>query len=233
MRQPRTLRPLANAAKRAVLRLCRFPFTTRTLVLGMVTILVSGAAHAVAQPATDSSGQAAELVEGLSTGIVDPEDLPPGFTDEMGYAPSHFSGTLVHPRGGCSTPGGFGPDRFTRACQVHDLGYDVLRYAELDGARLGAKARLVLDWHLYDELLHSCESPTCSVTATVYYTAVSLNSVRQGFKAPHEEPVTPWTMLAFAVFGLSAVSRRWLGDGAAIGLDAETQSVASSNASLN
>lgn len=125
------------------------------------------------------------------------------FANDMGHNPVSASGTLRNPNGGCSTPGDVEPDPSAGACQTHDLGYDLLRYAEKEGTRLDARARLELDGRLYVDLSETCETPTCSLTATAYYCAVSANSIRQGYKAPHAGPTTPWMALVMGVLGTS------------------------------
>ena len=204
MRRARPTQRIARAATGAVSRLVAASFITRTLVLGVLTLMISGVAHAVAQPTRDSTDPTSDLVESIVDGEADVADVPRSFIEHMGYTPANSSAGLSHPHGGCSTPGAVGPDDFTDACKTHDLGYDVLRYAESHGTRLSAKARLELDWKLYRDLLDVCDTATCSLTATAYYCAVSANSIRQGYKAPHTEPGTPWMALAVAVFGLSA-----------------------------
>jgi hypothetical protein len=203
MRQRRQTRPIAPIAMRAIGRLSTASFVTRTLLLGLVAIVISGIAHAIVQPGRDNSKEASDLVESIVAGEAHLDQVPVDFVGEMGYTPIPASGTLLNPFGGCSTPGEAGPDRFSEACQIHDLGYDLLRYAEMEGVRLGAKARLELDWKFYLDMLKTCETPTCSLTATAYYGGVSANSIRQGYKTPHAEPTTPWMALAASVFGLS------------------------------
>ncbi len=86
---------------------------------------------------------------------------------------------------------------------MHDFGYDILRYAERRGTRVGPWARFDLDRHLYGDLLKVCDSATCRATATVYYAAVTLNSIRQGYVAPTDEPTVPWAAAAVGVVGLA------------------------------
>lgn len=203
MRQRTAFRAFLTSATRALRLLSAASFVVRTLVLGLLTIAVSGVAHAVAQPAPDNSDQAEDLVESIVTGEAALDQVPAGFAGDMGYTPAPLSGTLVHPFGGCSTPVPVGPDHFDQACQTHDLGYDLLRHAEMEGERLTAKARFELDLRLYLDLLETCDTPACPLTATAYYGAVSANSIRQGYKTPHAEPSTPWMALAAGVLGLS------------------------------
>lgn len=205
MRQDTFLDALVAMATRVAGKFASTSFVMRTLVLGAVTVCISGIAHAVAQPARDNS-DATRLVESIVAGDADIDLVPAEFASDMGYTPVPASGNLRNPNGGCSTPGAVGPDRFAGACQTHDLGYDLLRYAEIEGTRLAASARLELDWKLYVDLLQTCETATCSLTATAYYCAVSANSIRQGYKAPHPEPTTPWMALVVGVLGISAAS---------------------------
>jgi len=211
MRQ-RPTRSIGVILMRAIDRLIQGSFVTRTLLLGLVAIVISGAAHAIAQPARDESGETTDLVESMVAGDAQAHQVPTGFVDDMGYTPQPASGTLLNPSGGCSTPGEVGPGGFSEACQIHDLGYDVLRYAEIEGERFSAAARLKIDWAFYGDMLKTCETATCRLTATAYFTGVSANSIRQGYKTPHAEPTTPWVALALAVFGMGAAGSLIDGD---------------------
>ncbi len=181
-------------------------FLARTLIFAMVAVATSGVAHAMSQPAVADSDDAVRIVDSIVAGHADVADVPSDFVDELGYQPVSSEGTLINPNGGCSTPGATGPERFATACRTHDLGYDVLRYAEQEGVRLGAQARFELDRRLYADLLATCETPTCTATATAYFATVSANSIRQGYKAPHAEPAMPWVGLMLAVVALGAVT---------------------------
>lgn len=181
-------------------------FVARTLVFGMVAIGTSGVAHAVSQPARPDSDDAVRMVDSIVAGGAEDADVPADFVDDIGYEPVPAAGTLINPNGGCSTPGAIGPEVFDTACRTHDLGYDVLRYAEQEGVRLNAQARFELDRRLYTDLLATCETPTCMATATAYFATVSANSIRQGYKAPHAEPTMPWVGLLLGVVTLGAVT---------------------------
>jgi len=174
----------------------------RITLFGSILILASGIGHIWRHPVGDS-GEAAQIVTDLVDGRATLELVPDSFADELGYRPVWAEGTLAHPLGACSTPGGVGPDSFETACRVHDFGYDVLRYAERRGARIGPWARFDLDRHLYGDLLRVCDTATCRATATVYYAAVTLNSIRQGYVAPTDEPTVPWAAAAAGVVGLA------------------------------
>ena len=52
-------------------------------------------------------------------------------------------------------------------------------------------------------MLETCETVTCLATASAYYTAVTANSIRQGYKAPTEEPTVPWLGVWLIVVGLA------------------------------
>jgi hypothetical protein len=118
-------------------------------------------------------------------------DVPADFGLVMGYEPVVSAGRLVRPDGSCSSP--FGPTEFGfgDACRAHDLGYDLLRYAERKGQPLGAWAREAVDDE-FDRALHGrCtgdrSTAACDVAASVYADAVRLNSWRQGFGVPVAE----------------------------------------------
>jgi hypothetical protein len=135
----------------------------------------------VAEPSTTSAAAAATTV-------------PADFGRVMGYEPRLRGGRLVRPDGSCSSP--FGPTAygFSDACRAHDLGYDLLRYAERKGQPLGAWARRAVDDD-FDRALHArCTgdraTAACVVAASVYADAVRLNTWRQGFGVPVSETPT-------------------------------------------
>lgn len=165
----------------------------RLLLVSAVAVGGSGIAHAVAQPVEHESPEvvaAARAVTGEGSGAL---SIPPGFQEVMGYRPVGES-VLMDPSGGCSTPLGSGPHSFEAACQVHDYGYDLLRYAEHTGGRLGPWARLGVDRRLYRDLRETCRTPSCKAKSSVYFAALTVNSVRQGYRAPTDEPPLPWTL---------------------------------------
>ncbi|HET8616331.1 MAG TPA: phospholipase A2 [Actinomycetales bacterium] len=122
--------------------------------------------------------------------------LPADFALVMGYRPVVSHGRLLRPDGSCSSP--FGPTAygFGDACRAHDLGYDLLRYADRKGHPLGPWAREAVDDE-FDRSLHGrCTgaraTASCHAAASVYADAVRLNSVRQGFGVPvTESPTRP------------------------------------------
>lgn len=180
----------------------------RTLVLGLVTLVASGIGHVIHHPIRNESKWTSELVESLIDRQpdydLDTEEIGP----KLGYTPVQHEGNWVNPNGTCSTPVPVGPETFEGPCRIHDLGYDALRLAAHDDAHLGAWARLGLDARLYSDLLGTCENARCRALATVYFGAVTVNSIRQGYRAPTEEPVMPWAGLSLAVVGVAVISTR-------------------------
>jgi len=177
----------------------------RIVVIGCVAIAISGVGHALFHPAQNESDDSARLVGLLTEERATLASVPASFDSALGYQPVAMAGNLVDPKGGCSTPGRIGPESFDTACRTHDLGYDVLRFAEAEGDRLGAWARFDLDLLLYTETLETCETFRCRATATAYYTAVTANSIRQGYKAPTKEPTLPWLGVVLIVLGLALI----------------------------
>lgn len=175
------------------------------VVNSCLLIAASGVGHALARPAHHESTEAERAVESLITGYADPTVVPADFDAVLGYRPQAQSGTLARADGSCSTPFGIGPSSFEPACRTHDLGYDLLRYAEKTDGRLAAWARLRLDLRLYTDLRGTCADPRCRATAALYLVSLTGNSVRQGFTAPTSEPTSPWAaagigVLVFSVF---------------------------------
>src|SRR5918998_420015 len=83
--------------------------------------------------------------------------VPAGFAAAMGYSPVLVDGMLVHPRGDCSSPVPL-PSEFETACLAHDLGYDLLRFADRAGDPLGPWARQALDRQLDERLHEACDT---------------------------------------------------------------------------
>lgn len=178
----------------------------RTIVIGFLGIVVSGIGHTVLQPVRNESDEVALFVVSLIEERATLDNVPSGFEQDLGYRPISRAGSLVSPRGGCSTPVGSAPETFDTACRIHDLGYDILRDAASSEIRLGPWARYHLDLRLYNDLLRTCERLTCRTTAAAYYAAVSANSIRQGYGAPTAEPTTPWIGFALAVVVVSVAT---------------------------
>jgi len=181
---------------------------SRLVVLFGLVLIASGIGHVLNDPADNESAEFGEVVESLidrrSDQVMDTE----GLASRLGYVPAVESGAWVDPDGICSTPIPVGPADFDGPCRSHDLGYDTLRLAASDDMGLGAWARLGLDARLYADLLEICNDVGCRAKATLYFGAVTANSIRQGYRSPTAEPVLPWAGLGVAVVGLSMFPRR-------------------------
>lgn len=196
-----------------IIRFTSVGFVVRMILLGLVALIVSGIGHVIGNPARNESQDVTELVESLidrsAEYVVDTEAMSP----KLGYTPIVESGSWINPTGTCSTPLPIGPEDFVSPCRSHDLGYDALRLAAGDGSVLGAWARFGLDARLYSDLLQACDDAGCQATAAVYFGAVTLNSIRQGYGSPTEEPVIPWAGLGLAIVALAAFNpERYRGD---------------------
>ncbi|MEV0106275.1 hypothetical protein AB0H42_08025 [Nocardia sp. NPDC050799] len=145
-------------------------------------------------PAADAAGPAprpvvAAAVRALTTpGTV--AAIPADFRAVSGYAPARVDGMLVAPHGSCSSPVPL-PAEFDTACKAHDLGYDLLRYADHTGAPLGPWARQELDRTLAERMHTACARrpqplprARCAVMAEAAGIAVDLNSMRQDYGVP-------------------------------------------------
>ncbi len=166
---------------------------------GAAVALVAVAGFVSAQPVdattlgTTSGEQPAARAAVLElTGARAAAPLPAGFAAEHGYRPVVVNGLLVDPDGACSSPVSL-PAEFVPACQAHDLGYDLLRYADDRGRPLGPWARQAIDaaldrrMHAACHHRHGVARARCHVMATVADAAVDLNSRRQNYAAPRPE----------------------------------------------
>ncbi|WP_330506095.1 hypothetical protein [Gordonia prachuapensis] len=175
---------------------------TLVLLLSVTTLLGATVATSQAQPAlaghdgliefapdsADLATPAGRIVWDLTTDRHDraAEHLPAGFAAEFGYRPEVDRGYPINPGGGCSSPVPL-PDRFEILCRTHDFGYDVLRFADRSGMRLGGWARLRLDRMLVERMHASCTSPICHIAATAADLGLRLNTWRQ-FDGPPGSP---------------------------------------------
>ncbi|MGW1741548.1 hypothetical protein ACWCPQ_22400 [Nocardia sp. NPDC001965] len=171
------------------------------------------AAVALAAPAADAAdaaagpaprpGPAATAVRAL-TALEPGAEIPADFRSIAGYTPELLDGMLVAPHGSCSSPVPL-PAEFDSACKAHDLGYDLLRYADRAGAPLGPWARQDLDHALAERMRTACARrpdlvprARCAAMAEVAAVAVDLNSMRQDYGVPVVEDfpladtVTAW-----------------------------------------
>ncbi|MFI5718154.1 hypothetical protein [Nocardia sp. NPDC051750] len=201
--------------------------------------LLSLAIPAVSAPASEAvgidgsvSGPAGLAVLDLTSdgpSISTAAGIPRDFANYAGYEPVVRQGLLVAPDGNCSSPVELPPE-FDTACMAHDLGYDLLRYADSTGAPLGPWARQALDRTLGVRLHQACDAHAepmvrtrCETFAGIAATAVELNSRRQHYGVPvvetftqaatqvaTEHPTQPWLLRGVAL-GLAAVAGLALG----------------------
>ncbi|MFR9752034.1 hypothetical protein ACL02S_13505 [Nocardia sp. 004] len=195
--------------------------TAATAVAATMVLIPVPQATAVVTPAENR--QASAAVTELTTGVPGELVLPADFITSFGYRPSMVDGLVVNPRGSCSTPVPL-PTEFDTACKAHDLGYDLLRYADQRGGPLGPWARRALDLTLGLRMQQACTARSapfsrtrCEVMAAIASTAVDLNSRRQDYGVPIAESLLgaagsdptasrkPLGLLAAVSAGLSAV----------------------------
>lgn len=153
------------------------------------------------------SGDTAAAVRALGDGSE--LSVPAGFR----YQPEVLrlsTGDLaaVAPNGGCSSPFGGTSYGFTDACRQHDLGYDLLRYAESQGQPLGPWARRAIDAEFARQTLGGCEDLGCTLTAGLYVGAVEFNSWRQGYGVPRLESLVE--LLSPVLAGIAVGGALWL-----------------------
>ncbi|ADG79472.1 Phospholipase A2 OS=Tsukamurella paurometabola (strain ATCC 8368 / DSM / CCUG 35730 / CIP 100753/ JCM 10117 / KCTC 9821 / NBRC 16120 / NCIMB 702349 / NCTC 13040) OX=521096 GN=Tpau_2874 PE=4 SV=1 [Tsukamurella paurometabola] len=177
----------------------------RTLVAAAAIVLpVAVAIPATAAPApsaTVSSARAAAPAEDRAAAaavraVTDP-DLSAAaqvgaVPADLGYRATAGDGYAVNPSGDCSSMVRL-PDYFAGPCQAHDLGYDLLRYADSAGRPLGSWARQRIDDALADRLRATCthrptsEQRECRQVAVMAVLAVRANTWRQHDGPPRAE----------------------------------------------
>ncbi|MET0234578.1 MAG: phospholipase A2 [Kibdelosporangium sp.] len=163
---------------------------------------------------------AARAVEALldpASGADPIAELPADFSAVEKVIPGRMpapDGTTraVHVDGGCSTPWGDENTRwdYSVGCKAHDLGYDLLRYAEKKGHPLPADLRRRLDDQLSRDMHKQCElnpqgsAGTCDVVASVYTAGLVVNSWHQRWGPPRAEPISSWAVgLVIVIFLLA------------------------------
>lgn len=187
------------------------------------TVFLAPAPHAAAASVSapvESAMASAAVADLTSGGPGSVEDISDDFTAEFGYRPSTLDGLVVNPQGDCSSPVTL-PAEFETSCKAHDLGYDLLRYADQRGEPLGPWARQALDSTLDRHMHEACEGRVdpfsrarCNAMASIASTFVDLNSRRQDYGAPVVEPVfdaaengsaTRWPLLGVLGAGLAGL----------------------------
>ncbi|MET7767728.1 hypothetical protein [Nocardia sp. NPDC005366] len=176
------------AAHRAAVRRCAaVTAVALTAITATVTLAPAARATVVDRPGIEnaSAAQAVTAITGGETGAV-----PDDFASVLGYHPGTIDGLLVNPSGDCSSPVPL-PAEFDIACKAHDLGYDLLRYADHHGEPLGPWARQAIDTALDRRMRRACadrtgavERASCFAMADIADVAVDLNSRRQHYGTP-------------------------------------------------
>jgi hypothetical protein len=193
-------------------------------VCGVIASRPAGAAGD--RPLSGDAATAAHTVAVLTHPSADhdpTQDFPHDFESVQGTHPDLVrapDGTqrAVHGDGGCSGPDGDTQWDFSVACKSHDLGYDVLRYAEHKGQPLGADARRALDTRLTADMHAQCDAnprgtgAQCHAVAQIYSAGLAFNSWRQHWGPPGHEPVLAWglgsAVVAFLLAARLPVRRR-------------------------
>ncbi|MBF6285535.1 hypothetical protein [Nocardia cyriacigeorgica] len=199
--------------------------TAAALTTMAATVMLAPATHAASlAPAPQDVSATAAVAELTSGDAGSAAAIPTDFAQVMGYRPAVVDGLLVNPHGDCSSPVPL-PAEFDTACKAHDLGYDLLRYADRQGAPLGPWARQAIDRTLGERMGSACDTRAeaftrgrCHAMAAIADTVVDLNSRRQGYGVPVAE-----SFLGAAAADTSA--QPWLFGGAAIAVAAATGAV--------
>jgi hypothetical protein len=164
----------------------------RILALGAGFLVVAaiggwGQEHRSTVPDQPQAARAIRAVTGDRPDAT--SQLPADFRAVMGYLPAVAASGPTRAGGGCSSPFGGTRYHFTAACRQHDLGYDLLRYANAKGQPLGPWARKAVDDRFAAQTRARCDGFGCRLTSGFYTAVVQFNSWRQGYGAPVVEPV--------------------------------------------
>lgn len=189
-------------------------FTAVLLAVAMLAVLSPSTAR-TAGPDVGTSGDRATA--DVVTALVgdDPAHalvrLPAAFASTMGYVPvveQMSDGRYpANPRGSCSSPVPL-PQRFESLCRTHDLGYDLLRYAQRAGHPLGGWARTELDAMLIRRMVASCGDDVCVASARVAQVALALNTWRQYDGPPSTGESTGDVVTGIVARGVELVAGR-------------------------
>jgi hypothetical protein len=156
----------------------------------LVVASISGWGHEQHSPVPEQP-QAAQAIRAVTTNQPDAARLlPADFVAVMHYRPSWSPTGPTRAGGGCSSPFGGTRYGFTAACRQHDLGYDLLRYANAKGQPLGPWARKAVDERFAARTQARCGGLGCRAMADLYTAMVDFNSWRQGYGTPVVESKT-------------------------------------------
>ncbi|WP_344056383.1 phospholipase A2, partial [Prauserella halophila] len=196
--------------------------TGRALLLLVVVVGFGFLASRSAPPPEQGPPQGdVALAQQAAHSLLDPRTagrahglLPADFGAVTGVAAGEETvrdGTVrsVHIDGGCSAPWGDDGTRwdFGPACRAHDLGYDLLRYADAKGHPLDPGLRDALDQRLADDMHATCEAnprdsgQACHAVASLYTAGMDVNSWHQRWGPPTGEPLGP-LLAGVAAIGL-------------------------------
>src|SRR5699024_7516071 len=168
---------------------------TGTASVALAALWLALAAVTAPDPATSPDHASAEAVTALVEGS--PREasvaIPGTFTEVLGYTPAVEDGALVNPTGDCSSPVPL-PAAFETVCRTHDLGYDLIRHADLVGGTLSPSARKAVDEGFSREAYAACATRDstlsrthCHAWADIATGAIRLNSWRQHDMVPDPE----------------------------------------------
>ncbi len=189
----------------------------------LVVLMLGGWGHEV-HPLGPQQVGAARAIRALTADAPNAVSaLPADFPAVMGYRPALIrraqQAEPTRADGGCSSPFGGTTYHFSGACKQHDLGYDLLRYANRKGQPLGPWARKAVDDSFARHVLGRCHRFGCGATGELYVAVVRFNSWRQGYAAPVREPLTAFAvpigggLLAAGLLGAAPIRSRRSGSG--------------------
>ncbi|MET8774702.1 hypothetical protein ABZV58_06700 [Nocardia sp. NPDC004654] len=179
--------PTAPLGLRRVAALTAAALTTMSATVAMAP---AAQAATVAPPVVENVAAATAVAVLTAHETASAATIPDDFITVLGYRPVPVHGLLTNPGGDCSSPVPL-PAEFETACKAHDLGYDLLRYADRRGEPLGPWARQAVDAALDRRMREACDARTeswgrarCYTMADIADTVVDLNSRRQHYGAP-------------------------------------------------
>ncbi|QIS05349.1 hypothetical protein F5X71_26270 [Nocardia brasiliensis] len=210
--------PAASTTTRRAAACAAAALTTMAATVFLAPAPQAAAASELRAPAESALARVA-VAELTSGGPGSLTAIPADFPARFGYRPGTLDGLVVNPQGDCSSPVTL-PAEFDTACKAHDLGYDLLRYAEERGEPLGPWARQALDATLDRHMHQACGTRAdafsrarCDTMATIAATFVDLNSRRQDYGAPVAESLldaapaaTTWQLLGVLGAGLAGLA---------------------------
>ncbi|MGW5053445.1 phospholipase [Actinokineospora sp. NPDC004072] len=202
----------------------RAPWRVRVGWLLLVVLAAGGYAVVASRGPRPPEQVAPNPVTAALDALLDPRPdtdptrlLPPDFAAVTGveYALRRApDGTMraVNVHGGCSAPWGDTATRwdYSVGCMAHDLGYDLLRYADATGLPVDGGRRRALDDRLSADMHAQCEinprdsAGLCRMVASLFSAGLVVNSWHQSWGPPAAEPVGVWAVVLVMVVVLLA-----------------------------